>query len=146
MRWLTTAQPWPVCDDSLQAGDRWRQPEQQREVAVASSWLACAGYAVVLLWAVRGVLHVVLARVEQQLAAVDADVKRRFRVAEQRALVGVQPELRPVVEAAMRRAQDEALWLQELIMPPSPLTLRGLLASTATARRLQRLQQADARR
>ena len=105
-------------------------------------WLGWLGVGLASLAACHLIVRAALARAERYIAAVDADAKRRIRVAQQRALATVDPELRPVVEVAFRQAEDQALWLQELVLPPSPLTLHGLVASSLTARRISRLQRA----
>lgn len=107
---------------------------------MALGWLSWLGYGLALIVACHFLLRVALARAEEYIAAVDDDAKRRIRVAQQRALADVHPELRPLVEVALRQAEDEALWTQQLILPSSPLTLRGLVASSLTVQRIRRLQ------
>lgn len=107
---------------------------------MALGWLGWLGYGLALVLVCHFILRAALARAEKYMAAVDDDAKRRLRVAQQRALADVHPELRPLVEVALRQAEDEALWTQEMILPSSPLTLRGLLASSLTVQRIRRLQ------
>lgn len=104
---------------------------------MALAWL---GFAFALLGMGHFIIRTALARAERQIAAVDAEARRRMRVAQQRALAAVDPALRPAVEVALRHAEDEALWAQQLILPASPLTLRGLWSSARTVRGIRRLQ------